>query len=460
LTAALHRAGHRCVWFDCLTGADKLAQTVQGCRPDFAGISARNIDDVLIRKQETFYDALASLTEIIRRESQCPIILGGSGFSIFPAPLLELAGADFGIAGEGETALVQLIAALEGDRNYRSISGLVFREGDTIIVNPANETRSMDPQSALSFTHSTASAETHQEIADFEFPQNITAYYLQNGGILNVQTQRGCAHRCCYCTYPLIEGRRHRSRPAELVAAEFEELQRLGARYIFIVDSVFNSSPGHVTEICEALLRRNVQLPWGCFLRPQGLNRELVRLMARAGLSHVEFGSDSFCDDVLSAYQKGLTFADILEASELVEELGVDFCHFLIVGGPGETRETLSQSFENSRRIEGGVVMAVVGMRVYPGTELFKRACAEGQINPTTNLLAPAYYLSPGLDAGELFTQIRQFARQRPNWIIGDPDSTYQQLVARLRQRGIAGPLWSYFSMIQHIRPQELARSG
>ena len=44
-------------------------------------------------------------------------------------------------------------------------------------------------------------------------------------------------------------------------------------------------------------------------------------------------------------------------------------------------------------------------------------------------------------------------------WIIGDTAPGYQKLVTRLRQRGIAGPLWSYFSMVQQIRPAELGRS-
>jgi hypothetical protein len=98
--------------------------------------------------------------------------------------------------------------------------------------------------------------------------------------------------------------------------------------------------------------------------------------------------------------------------------------------------------------------MAVVGMRIYPGTHLFEQAVAEGVIRPDANLLAPAYYLAPGLTAEGIFQQLQEFARRCPNWIVGDPEPAYQRLVARLRQRGVAGPLWSYFSMIQRLWPQ------
>ena len=439
LNAALRRAGHHCSWADSLAGAG-IEESVRTCRPDFIGISVRNIDDVLIRKRETFFADLRSLTTRLKQLSTSPVILGGSGFSIFPRELFELVEADFGIIGEGETALVDLIAALESNADHSQIPGLVFRRLGNLIINPASPARA-EPQLALE-----------------DSPGHLVTHYLQTSGMLNVQTQRGCGFRCCYCTYPVIEGKRHRQRPPEIVAAEFEQLQRRGAKYLFVVDSVFNSSPAHVSEICEALLKRNVQVAWGCFLRPQGLSVDLMKLMARAGLKHIEFGSDSFCDEVLQSYAKDFNFEDIIQASELARQEQIDFCHYIIAGGPGETMGTLRRGFANSQRLRDAVVMAVVGMRIYPGTALFERAIAEGRISQQTNMLDPVYYLAPDLDQEKIFQMLQEFARSSPNWMVGDPAPAYQQLVVRLRERGMVGPLWSYFSMIQKIRPQELAK--
>ena len=220
------------------------------------------------------------------------------------------------------------------------------------------------------------------------------------------------------------------------------------------MDSVFNSSQRHVAEICETILRRNVRLSWGCFLRPQGLTPELMRLMKRAGLAHIEFGSDSFCDEVLATYQKGLTFDDILYSSELADREGIDFCHFLISGGPGETMETLRRGFKASLRINNAVIMAVAGMRIYPGTRLFELAVAEGRIRPDADLLAPTYYLAQGLSVDGLLAQLQEYARLSPNWIVGEPVPAYRNLIERLRKKGAVGPLWSYFSTIQRLWPQ------
>jgi radical SAM superfamily enzyme YgiQ (UPF0313 family) len=435
LNAALRRAGHDTRWVDCNADSQPLTAVLAEYRPHFVGVSVRNIDDVLIRKRETYFGGLDAITETVRQVNPCPVILGGSGYSIFPERLLDLTGANYGIQGEGEESFSALISALAHGGNVTAIPGLVYRRGRELVANPRQPWRE------------TAGLETADR------PAHLVSHYLKHGGMLNLQTQRGCAHTCCYCTYPVIEGRIHRQRPPEIVAGEMAQLEALGAKYVFIVDSVFNSSPQHVVETCEAILRRNLNIHWACFLRPQGLTPSLMDIMTRAGLTHIEFGSDSLCDSVLEAYGKRLTFDDIRQASELARQHHVDFCHYLICGGPGETMETLQTSFENSLLLSGAVIMAVVGMRVYPGTALCERALREGQLTADTDLLTPAYYLAPGLIEEAVFARLRQFSARSSNWIIGDPTPAYTRLVELLRSRGVAGPLWSYFSMIQRLWP-------
>jgi hypothetical protein len=93
-------------------------------------------------------------------------------------------------------------------------------------------------------------------------------------------------------------------------------------------------------------------------------------------------------------------------------------------------------------------------MRIYPGTPLFERAVATDFTKASANLLAPAYFLAPDLTAEAVFTLLEEFARLSPNWIVGDPPPDYSRLVERLRQRGVVGPLWSYFATMQRIRPR------
>lgn len=438
LNAALRQAGYETRWADLQADSGSLAAALQAYRPDFAGISLRNIDDILMGKRQTFFEELSALCDTIRRTCPtCRVIVGGSGFSIFPRQLLELSGADFGIAGEGEASLVALLRALEQGKNVSEVPGLVYRDNGCIVVNP---------QRPLEGT---------LELEGPDLPPQLVQQYLRASGTLNVQTQRGCGHRCCYCTYPLLEGTRPRRRSPEVVAAEMARLAGAGARYLFIVDSVFNSSPLHVRETCEAILRRGMRVPWSCFLRPGNLDRELMRLMRQAGLAHIEFGSDSFSDPVLAAYGKGFAFEDVLHSSELAHREGIPCCHFLVCGGPGESVETLADTFVNSQRLPGSVILAVVGMRIYPGTRLQALAVKEGLVDDATDLLWPHYYVAPGLSEQEIVGQLREFARRAPNWIVGVSSPGYDRLAARLRERGVIGPLWSYWPALQQLWPAQ-----
>lgn len=442
LNATLRRAGHETRWVDFNVESQPLPAVLREFQPHFVGVSVRNIDDVLIRKRETYFNQLGDLCATIRQVHPCPVILGGSGFSIFPRQLLALTNADYGIQGEGEAGFLALIAACARGEDFTNIPGLVYRCGQGIVANPQQPSPATEP------------------LTEADRPAHMVGHYLQKSGMLNLQTQRGCAHTCCYCTYPVIEGRAHRQRPPEMVAEEMAQLQAQGAKYVFIVDSVFNSSPRHVVQTCEALIRRQLSVRWGCFMRPQGLTPTLMELMARAGLSHIEFGSDSFCDTVLETYGKQLTFADIQRSSELARQQHIDFCHFLICGGPGETMETLQTTYANSLKLDGAVIMAVVGMRIYPDTALYERARREGRITLDTDLLTPAYYLAPGLSEEQVFDALQEFSRRSTNWILGDPTPGYTRLVERLRSRGVAGPLWSYFSMVQRLWPAPATASS
>ncbi|MCX8157489.1 MAG: radical SAM protein [Verrucomicrobiae bacterium] len=431
--AALRQAGFATQWLDWQFEGEALASRLAGWNPDFVGISLRNIDDVLIQRQETFFDGLAGICQVIRRHSTARIVLGGSGFSIFPVELLSLSGAEYGLQGEAEETLPRLLELLLEGQDVAHLSGLVYRRGAEVVCNPP--------------AHGAALERLPQPVR----PAEEVRWYLEHSSMLNVQTQRGCAFRCCYCTYPLIEGRALRRRPAEEVAEEVAALQAAGARYFFVVDSVFNGAPEHAAAVCEALVRRRLQVPWGCFLRPAGLTAELTRLMARAGLRHVEFGTDSFSDTVLAEYGKHFDFGEVLEASRRVHEAGVDACHFLICGGPGETEETLEEGFANSQHLPAGVVLPVIGMRIYPRTPLHERAVREGLVERDTPLLAPRYYVAPGLSPERISGRLAEFARRSPRWITREAPPEFLALVERLRRRGAVGPLWSYYSWLSRF---------
>ncbi len=416
---------------DCNYDFDRIENIVMQHEPDCIGISIRNIDDVRIENNTFFVPELEHLVKRLKAVSDIPIVIGGSAYSLFPERLLEITGIEYGITGEGELSFAQLVEAiipgnLESSR-LDAIPGLVYRRGDRIVHNPA---QTIDPGKIIQPLRS----------------PGMLDYYIKESSVVNIQTQRGCPYTCCYCTYPLIEGRAVRQRDPANVADEIEQVVAAGADYLFFVDSVFNIRNDHVASICDEILKREITCQWSCFLRPKGLTSDLLKLMKQAGLSHIEFGSDSLCDSVLESYGKKITFDDIYESSEFAREHHVHYAHFLIAGGPGETEATLIEGFENSKKLRKTVFFPFVGMRIFPGTALFENAMQDGSVKPQQDFLDPVFYISPSLDQVRIRKLHEEFKAKMPNWVIDDVSPEVKFVMDGLRKRGVRGPLWEFLA--------------
>ena len=120
--------------------------------------------------------------------------------------------------------------------------------------------------------------------------------------------------------------------------------------------------------------------------------------MAQAGCVEVSLGFESGCLQVLREMNKRFTPADVREISDMLSAHRIRRWGFLLLGGPGETRETVEESiaFAESLGLEG--LRVTVGIRIYPGTPLANLAIAEGVITEDDDLLVPRFYLASGLE--------------------------------------------------------------
>jgi radical SAM superfamily enzyme YgiQ (UPF0313 family) len=208
-----------------------------------------------------------------------------------------------------------------------------------------------------------------------------------------------------------------------------------------------------VVEVCEAVLRAGVKLNWDCFLRPRkGITRGLLELMQRAGLTHIEFGSDSFSDPVLRRYGKSFDFGEIRRSSELAGELKIRYTHFIIFGGPGETPESMEETIARAATLPGALYFATIGMRIYPGTPLWRLVTRQRPAEMTADyLLEPRFYLEPPLTVAGVHARLKQVQQSSSNWAVGDPPPAFVETLAKLRRRGKAGNMWEYVEIMQRF---------
>jgi radical SAM superfamily enzyme YgiQ (UPF0313 family) len=434
LQRGLRAAGHGTRIWDACTSAETLESCIAAFEPAYVGLSMRNVDNVQCHNPRSFVGELLDCCRRIRAATPARLILGGSGFSVFPRELLALAEADFGIVGNGEAPLVRLLQAIESGSSLDGVPGLVHRDGaGTIRMNPRD---GADAAFGTEPEHDPA----------------LLRAYSARGALPGVQTQRGCPLRCCYCTYPLIEGRRSRYRTGADIVREMRRMLSLGVNFTFIVDSAFNTSVDHVVEVCEALAAARLDMEWQCFLRPCNVTRELLDLMRRAGMRNVEFGSDSFSDPVLRRYGKGFSYEDIRRTSLYAHELGINYSHYLIFGGVGETPDSVEETLARAQTLPGAFYFATIGMRVYPETPLWRELAPEKNGETAADYLAaPRFFLEPPFTVGGLQQRLRRLQRHCHNWAVGDPPPEFLDTVTKLRMRGHRGPMWDYIETLQRL---------
>lgn len=436
IDGALREAGYETALWDSRAHGGGVAEFAARFQPDFVGLSLRNIDNAQSHNPLSFVRDLASCCDALRKVTRAPLIAGGSALSLFPRELLQLTGADYGVQGEGESGIVALLENLRENKNdphaAQHIPGLAWHdENHAVHCNPC---AARQPGFTAEPAHDPA----------------VLGAYVSSGALIGVQTQRGCPLKCCYCAYPKIEGRRSRFRSGAEVAEEMARLRSLGVRYTFIVDSVFNTREEHIADVCEALIKANLGMEWECFLRPRGITRDQLALMQRAGMRHIEFGSDSFSDPVLKAYGKSFTYADILQASRDAGALGLKYGHFLIFGGPGETPESVEETLRRANEIPDAYYFATIGMRIYPGTPLWEKAGPSATGEPVESFLAtPRFHIEPPLTVQSLYDRLQAFRQNAHNWVVGDPPPAFIVTMEKLRRRGIHGPLWEYIEVLQ-----------
>ncbi|MEW6332748.1 MAG: lipid biosynthesis B12-binding/radical SAM protein [Thermodesulfobacteriota bacterium] len=400
-------------------GLTHLSDAIRDFSPDCIGLSIRNIDNVDTMATKSFVEAYRGIIRCIRGCSKVPVVIGGSGFSIFPGELLSLLDADFGVVGEGEV-LGPLLDRLERGAAAADLPGVICRGGPVRgpVLWTGGVARRFEPTAAQ------------------------LQFYLQRGGILNLQTKRGCPFRCIYCTYPRIEGSSLRLNPPEEVAREAVELQEMGARYLFIADSVFNADYAHSAAVARAFQRRGLTVPWGAFFSPTRAPDGYYESLAEAGLTHCEFGTESLCDAQLGRYRKPFCLEDVVASHGSCRRAGVHIAHYLLFGGPGEDGRTLEETLDRMEALERAVFFIFCGMRIFPHTRLYQIAREEGQVGPDADLLEPLFYRSRGIEAPEIISQVKARARGRMNWVYGDGGEKSERIVARMHAHGHSGPLW------------------
>jgi radical SAM superfamily enzyme YgiQ (UPF0313 family) len=398
VAAAVKKAGHEVKLLNLMLHANsqELMKAIQDFHPELIGVSVRNIDDQSRQNPRFLLEPVKEVINYCRSLSSTPIVLGGAGYTIFPQSALDFLGADIGIQGEGEQAFVRLLECLQQKADVVEIPGLflpgkrVKRRGELI-----------------------------KKLDEFPLPgpDQLSCPPKINGQPVWVplQTRRGCPMQCSYCSTPAIEGKIIRRRSIALVIKAISEYFEAGFSHFYFVDNTFNLPATYAKQLCDHLIASNIEIRWRCILYPRGIDEELIEKMARAGCVEVALGFESGSPKILRSMNKKFLPEEVEHIAQLLQQYKINRMGFLLLGGPGESKETVLESLSFAEALNLESMKITTGIRIYPSTPLEQTAVREGVLTPSNNLLFPTFYIAQGLEPW-LQDTLNRLMKCHSNW--------------------------------------------
>ncbi|MFC1851444.1 B12-binding domain-containing radical SAM protein [candidate division CSSED10-310 bacterium] len=363
-----------------------LLQILVDFKPDVVGISLRSIDSVTYLAREYFYTDFVRLIRFIRMtKPNLKIVVGGGGFSLFAQEIMqENPEIDIGVFLEGEETFAELLDHFD---DCRQVKGLFIRNNSEIF-----------------FTG-------NRNFLDFEklpFPAyklfQIEKYPSKDGAI-GIESKRGCALKCAYCPYPFLNGQNVRIRSAAAVVDEIEFLvSTYDLKKFSFIDSVFNIPVEHSINICQEILKRELNVRWSGWINEKAFDEEYARLAVSAGCVNLPFSTDGFSDKSLQLLGKNFRNKDILKTVEIAKKIdGINISYNFFLNPPGTSLKTFFQMFLFlikskwilGRKMKGFKSFLFNRIRIEPHTKIRDRAIKEDLIKSDTNLLTPMFYSHP-----------------------------------------------------------------
>jgi anaerobic magnesium-protoporphyrin IX monomethyl ester cyclase len=317
---------------------DLLRNDMASFRPDIAGLSAMTCEA----------DLMAELAGIVKASNKdCVVIAGGPHATLAKEKILEDGNIDFGVIGEGEETLAELLAALGAQGDCSLIRGLALRNnGRPAVTAPRDLINDVDGLDIVPEAWGLIDAKAYGGFANWNGVCRNT-YYLP------VITSRGCPFKCFFCRSRDIWGGTFRARSPESVVAEIAYVARtFGVKEIHFYDDVFNFDAARAKRICDLIvaagLRLDLAFPNG--LRADLMTADLIRTFKKAGVYKINYGIESASVRIQRTLGKELDIERVEKVIGMTVDAGIIAAGYFIFGFPGETRQDILETIDFAGR--------------------------------------------------------------------------------------------------------------
>jgi len=363
IAAALELRGHQVRVIDAEAQElddQRLVRELADFGPDLVGIYANLM---------VFRHVLRSARAMKLALPRLPIVVGGPAVTCLPDAVMSHIAFDFGVVGEGERTIVELVDVLGAGHVPSNVKGIVFRDAETVVTTPPRE-----PEQNLDLLPMAA-----RHHVRFDLYRDVI---LGKRRFANVLCNRGCPYHCLFCDPKNKLGQTPRFRSVESIADELSYLKHsFGVEDIYFNDDTFTLNRRQILGLCERLLKDSLGISWSCRTRVNLVDYELLSMMREAGCERIDFGVESGDDAVLKALRKEITVGQTIEAFEACRRAGIETLAFFMIGGPAETRQTAKRTLRLAARINPTFVVPAQCQIFPPGTELVRIAAERGLVS-------------------------------------------------------------------------------
>lgn len=320
------------------------------------------------------YRKIKAIANAIDRVPNKPFFwMGGHLPSPEPEFFLRKFKADIIMIGESDETVQEVLEELGTSRDWSKVKGIAYIDSDGGYC--LNERRSLI-----------------SDIDSIPFPAydlfNMEHYVLypqansdRNDRGAEILSGRGCPFQCNFC-YRMDSGFRPRS--TERIIEEIEMLkQKYKVTYISFIDELLMSSIKRTTEFCNKMIEKKVNVKWSCNgrLNYASVDKEMLKLMKKAGCVFINYGIESMDDNALKRMNKHLTTEMIIKGVENTLDVGISPGLNIIFGNLGETRKSIENDVEFLLKYDDHAQLRTIRpVTPYPGTDLYKYAIEQGML--------------------------------------------------------------------------------
>jgi anaerobic magnesium-protoporphyrin IX monomethyl ester cyclase len=181
----------------------------------------------------------------------------------------------------------------------------------------------------------------------------------------------GCPFSCDFCSKPIF-GSQVRYRSLDGVFEEIKDIVSYGYDSLWIADDLFTYNEKFLKSFCERMKLEGLILTWSCLSRVDTITNETASIMKNAGCSKVYLGIESGNDDVLKLMNKKIDLKKVVKGVEIFKNNGISCAGFFIVGYPGETVDTIEETFSFALSLGLDEISFNVPYPL-PGSKLYER---------------------------------------------------------------------------------------